>query len=296
MMTSASVAQVIVGKPVLPAKAFRKFFLGLFDHFYRVPHRPLDVPAEPELLVGAGKPAVSRRVLHVDCVREVDGWDEVAHIHGVERLHDVGEQEPVEVHHHREEDIVVLRDPEGHQGCIVCFLHGADVDLQPAGVPLLQGIGVFRPDVPAGPERPVDGRHDHGKPCRGSPVGHLVHVEEPVGARCRKGADTRDTRADAGRHGGVLALDRDVPAFQFPPGNKLCDLLHDLCLRRDRVCGDDCGDNLFYRFGNGLVAGCDLLHGAASSAASFARFFAMRCLRISTVLGSIPLNRPCGAR
>ena len=85
-------------------------------------------------------------------MREVNWRDEILKLDRVERLHDMGEEEPVKVHHHWQEYVVVLGNPERHDRCIVGFLHGAHVHLQPAGVPLLEGIGVFCPDVPAGPE------------------------------------------------------------------------------------------------------------------------------------------------
>jgi len=135
--------------------------LGLIDHLYGIPHRAFDVPAEFEVLVRAGEPAIPCRVIHINCVREPERRDKVARLNGVEWLHDMGEEEPVEVHHHRQEHIVVLSDPECHESCIVGFLHGAHVHLQPAGVALLQGVGMLCPDVPAGPDRAVDRCHDH---------------------------------------------------------------------------------------------------------------------------------------
>ncbi len=127
----------------------------------------------------------------------------------------MAEREPVQVNHHGEKDALVLGDPERHQGGVVGFLDRAHKDLQPPRVALGEGIAVLRPGVPPGPERPVDVRHDDREARARRPVDHLVHVKETVRARRREGADAPGARPDAGGHGRVLALHRDVPAVEF---------------------------------------------------------------------------------
>ncbi|CAN4017152.1 hypothetical protein AJOOGB_AJOOGB_02370, partial [Dysosmobacter welbionis] len=154
-------------------------------------------------------------------------------LHQLDVLDGVGGDEAVLAHHdgqaHR------LRDPHGLQVVVVGLLVRLRKQHQPAGIPHAHGVGVVVVDVDgAGQGAAGDGQRD-GQPVGGRHVQHLRHVAQAAGGGGGNGTAASSLRADAGRHGAVLALHRDEQRVHFPVVHVCREVLGDLRGRRDGI-------------------------------------------------------------
>ena len=161
--------------------------------------------------------------------------------------------------------LVVSARAEGLEHVVDDLLVVAGVDLDPARVALRDGVLVVVPDAPGSAHGPVDHAHDDGQAGARGPVDLLVHVQEPVGARGGEGPGAGGARGDAGRQGGVLALDRDVLGLHLAGLDELGELLGEGGLRGDGIGRDHLGSGQLDPQGRRDVAVLDYVHGLGPS-------------------------------
>ena len=132
----------------------------------------------------------------------------------------------------RQQDAVILREPECQQRGVENFLAILAVELQPRKVPQHQRVALVRPDIPRRSQRTVDPDHDDGQPV--VPGDHDVfrHVSESIRRTGRKCPGTRYRGADRDGHRAVLAFHGHHATLAE---RKVCNVLDDLCLRGDRI-------------------------------------------------------------
>ena len=94
----------------------------------------------------------------------------------------------------------------------------------------------------------------------------------------------------------MLALDRDILAFQLAIRNIFGDLLDNFSLGGDRIGRNHFRRDLLYCGRHCLVSGCNRQHTPSSSSDSRFAFLLASETRESTASLLIPLNRPCGPR
>jgi len=150
-----------------------------------------------------------------------------------DRHYGVGEDEAVVADHDGAVDL--FGDPVGLDHGVQDLLVVPAVDLDPACVPLGDGVLLVVEDRPGGADTAVHAAKDDGEARARRPVELLVHVEEAVGRGCGEDAGADGGGGDADRHDRVLALHPDVFGLQLALLDPLRDDFGDRGRGGDRI-------------------------------------------------------------
>ena len=148
-----------------------------------------------------------------------------------------------------------LADAHGLEIVVIGLLVGLGKEHQPAGVPDAHGVGVVVVDVDGAAEGTAGDRQGDGQAVGGGHVQHLGHVAQAAGGGGRDGPAAGGLGADAGGHGGVLALHRDELGVHLTVVHVGGKVLGDLGGGRNGEGAHHVGVDLLHGVGNGLIAG-----------------------------------------
>jgi len=168
-------------------------------------------------------------------------------------LHAVAYDKTVEIYHDGQPYGRVFSNLYRLYGIVVRFLRVLAPELYPSGVPCAHRVRVVAMYVDRRGKRPVYYGHHYRQPARGGDIYDLPHQRQAVGrGRCHR-ARARAGRTYRGTHRAVLALNQDHLCIDIPISHKARKLLHERCLRGNRISGHHIGGYLLHRRRYGFI-------------------------------------------